>query len=463
MATITITSGSWAVDATLTIGVGVPGTDGVGVPVGGVTGQVLAKASATNYDTEWVNVDDVAAVWGQISGTITDQGDLITYVADQLAGGTAVAKNLEIEVRNQTGATLDAGAIVYISGATGNKATVSKAIATGDATSAQTLGFVKEAITNNATGKVVVRGTIENLDTSALAEGQQLYLSGTTAGTWQTTKPTAPVHLVYVGIVTRSHPTLGTIEVAIQNGAEIGELHDVAITSPVNGQVLKYDSATDLWINGAITSFGAVTFSGKISTTTGSTAPINFNPATTPTTQVAGDVWMGTNTLFIRGSDNVNRGLATVASTQTFTQPQTIQVANANPSLTLTQSGAGGGIRINNTGAGACIVVDDGSPVPDTTAFIVTNSGRVGIGRAPGGQGSISYDLDVGDTTGAAQDGTVLAKTYFVSDGGGLYFNEQSAGYGTTNFTIIGFDNSNNLLIFRINGTEYAIGVSSYP
>lgn len=34
---------------------GATGAAGVGVPSGGTTGQVLAKSSATNYDTEWVN------------------------------------------------------------------------------------------------------------------------------------------------------------------------------------------------------------------------------------------------------------------------------------------------------------------------------------------------------------------------------------------------------------------------
>lgn len=33
---------------------GADGADGVGVPAGGTTGQVLAKASGTDYDTEWV-------------------------------------------------------------------------------------------------------------------------------------------------------------------------------------------------------------------------------------------------------------------------------------------------------------------------------------------------------------------------------------------------------------------------
>jgi len=53
---------------------GVPGAPGVGVPVGGTTGQVLAKNSATNYDTEWVDVSGGA--WGTITGTLSNQTDL---------------------------------------------------------------------------------------------------------------------------------------------------------------------------------------------------------------------------------------------------------------------------------------------------------------------------------------------------------------------------------------------------
>ena len=173
------------------------------------------------------------------------------FVQAGLLGGTANARNLEVEVRNQSGSTIPAGSIVYISGATGNLPLVTLAQANNDANSAQTMGFTKTAIANNGTGYVIVRGVIENINTSALTEGVQLYLSPTTAGTWTTTKPVAPQHLVYVGIVIRSHPTLGTILVAVQNGYELDELHDVLIASPLNNQVLTYESATGLWKNKA--------------------------------------------------------------------------------------------------------------------------------------------------------------------------------------------------------------------
>jgi hypothetical protein len=188
------------------------------------------------------------------------------FVQAGLAGGTAVARNLEVEVRNQSGSTIPAGSIVYISGATGNKPLITLAQANNDTNSAQTIGFVKTAIANNGTGYVIVRGELENINTSALTEGVQLYLSPTTAGTWTTTKPSAPQHLVYVGIVIRSHPTLGTILVAVQNGYELGEIHDVALGTLANNDLLAYESSTDLWKNKTYSALGLLTSSTAAST-----------------------------------------------------------------------------------------------------------------------------------------------------------------------------------------------------
>ena len=104
-------------------------------------------------------------------------------------------------------------------------------------------------IANNANGFVVATGDLIGLDTSGITEGTQLYLSSTVAGEYTTTKQVAPAHLVYVGIVTRSHPTQGQIEVKIQNGYELDELHDVLISGQTDGQVLQFEGASGLWKN----------------------------------------------------------------------------------------------------------------------------------------------------------------------------------------------------------------------
>ena len=156
------------------------------------------------------------------------------------------------EVKNMTGATLTKGTVVFISGANGNKALVTKALATTDALSSRTFGLLQSNISNNGLGYCVIIGDLSGLDTSAFTEGDQLYLSGVTAGTYTNTKILAPTHLVYVGKVTRSHPTQGQIEVGIQNGYELEEIHDVQIATPLNNQVLTYETSTDLWKNKSI-------------------------------------------------------------------------------------------------------------------------------------------------------------------------------------------------------------------
>ncbi|NBX51885.1 hypothetical protein EBT25_18585 [bacterium] len=179
---------------------------------------------------------------GTISQYIRGNGTLATFPTT-----TNEALTLIREVYNNSGATLTKGTVVYISGGQGNLPTVTKAIANGDPTSAQTFGIVQSNITNMNNGYVVVAGGINDLDTQAYPDGTALYLSPTTAGAFTSTKPYAPYHMVYLGVVVRSHPTQGVIEVKIQNGYELDELHNVAAQSPDDGMILQYVASTSLW------------------------------------------------------------------------------------------------------------------------------------------------------------------------------------------------------------------------
>lgn len=184
--------------------------------------------------------------------TVTSTDGSVTIVPSSTSVDLSVATagsttNVLALVRNTTGATLTKGTAVYISGAVGQNPTVSKALATSDATSAQTLGLMTADLANNSNGYVTVIGLITNMDTSAYTDGQQLYLSPTTAGGLTATKPYAPNHLVYVAVVEHAHPTQGRLFVKVQNGYELDELHDVAAQSPTNGQTIVYNSSTGLW------------------------------------------------------------------------------------------------------------------------------------------------------------------------------------------------------------------------
>jgi hypothetical protein len=208
----------------------------------GITESVAALSITGSPVTTSGNINIGFA--GSPTQYVAGDGSLVTFPTI-----VTQAQNLVAEVYNNTGATLTKGTIVYINGGQGNLPTVTKAIATSDPTSAQTFGFINVDLTNNNNGYVTIIGRLENIDTQAFANGTQLYLSGTTAGTYTSTKPQAPIHLVYVAIVVRSHPTQGVLEVKIQNGVEINEIHDVQITSIANGNILQYSSADSLWHN----------------------------------------------------------------------------------------------------------------------------------------------------------------------------------------------------------------------
>lgn len=260
------------------------------LPATGETGKIYVTLD-NNKIYRWsgslyIEIAANNSVWGSITGTLSSQtdlqnalnakfnnptGDTTQYIAGDgslitfpVAGQ---AGTLVRQVRNTTGSTLTKGTIVYINGANGNKPTIAKAIATGDSTSAQTFGMLQADLANNSNGYVVCVGDIVGLDTSALTEGAQLYLSSTTAGAYTTTKQLAPAHLVYIGVVTRSHPTQGQIEVKIQNGYELDEIHDVAISSVANNQVLVYESATSLWKNKSISTVLGYTPQAQLSGT----------------------------------------------------------------------------------------------------------------------------------------------------------------------------------------------------
>jgi len=232
------------------------------------------------------------------------------------------AQNLVTEVYNSTGATLTKGTVVYINGGQGNLPTVTKALASGDSTSAQTYGIVQADITNMNNGYVVVAGRLADIDTQAFSVGTQLYLSSTTAGAYTSTKQYAPAHLVYIGIIVRSHPTQGIIEVKIQNGYELDELHNVAAQSPSNGDILQYVSSTSLWTKVAGTTSNIAEGSNLYYTDARSRAALSFTAGS--------------------GAYNSTTGVITIPT-------NTNQLTNGANYITLASLSAGAGISYNNT------------------------------------------------------------------------------------------------------------------
>lgn len=147
---------------------------------------------------------------------------------------------------------LPIGTVVYIGGATGNRPYVLKADADLEASSSKTFGLLAESIGPNADGLCCVEGVLTGLDlrtSNGWADGDKLWLSQT-AGEFTKTVPAEPAHAVFIGTISRAHPTLGTVIVQIQNGYELNELHGVLLDDPpADGDVLTYETSSGLWKN----------------------------------------------------------------------------------------------------------------------------------------------------------------------------------------------------------------------
>jgi len=186
-----------------------------------------------------------------LTATYDDVGNQVILTG---VGGTA--NKISQEVVNNTGSTIYKGQVVSAAGAVGASGQLRVVLSSNSAesTSSKTFGIMEDTVVDGAIGTVVTEGLIEGIDTSSAQPGDPVWL-GSTPGSviyGLANKPSAPNHLVFVGIVTRAQALTGSIFVKVQNGFEIDELHDVSIVNKQNNQVIRYNSTTGLWTNQTI-------------------------------------------------------------------------------------------------------------------------------------------------------------------------------------------------------------------
>jgi hypothetical protein len=185
------------------------------------------------------NVDTAKMRWDSERGTV------VLGMYDQVPNELGF-KNFWL-VKNQTGSTITKGSIVYANGTVGasGRITIDKFIADGSIDAKYLLGITAHDLSNGEDGYVISFGKIRKVNTDTFAAGAILYPSPTVAGVWTDVEPVAPNIDMPIGFCINSHVNNGTIAIRVASGYNLSELHDVAITSPVDKSSLYYSGG--LW------------------------------------------------------------------------------------------------------------------------------------------------------------------------------------------------------------------------
>jgi hypothetical protein len=209
--------------------------------VGGAGGTTIDTTSLSNRINTKLSISDSATYYTKFR---SDTSRTNIYNAIEAVGDTASV--VKATVHNAEGTTLTKGTVVYLFGATGNVASVKRAYNTSDTFSSKTFAIVRDDIGVGQNGIVITQGVVDKLNLGSFTEGDIVWLDSI-PGQFTKTKPVAPYHQVFVGVVERANNGNGQLFVKVQNGYELGELHNVSVNGQADNDVLYYQSSTKLW------------------------------------------------------------------------------------------------------------------------------------------------------------------------------------------------------------------------
>ena len=382
---------------------------------------------------------------------------------------------LTASVVNAESVPITRGQVVYLFSATGFRPSVKLANNSADATSAKTFGVVSDdSIAANGIGTVTCVGVVDKLALGAYNDGDTVYLSDT-AGTITTTKPYAPNHLVYVGIIERANNGNGELYVKIQNGYELDEIHDVQITSaPLAGALLMRDATNSLWKANRLTGTAnqvTVTNADTAVTLSLPTTIANVNSVTAQT---------ATNLTLTGGNTGASLVLGSGSGAASFNRSITVSLTpSGNPELIL--SSTTGTPIVSLFGTGPTAAVDPfvafstaGNLRFGTATGIggagasekvrVTNTGNLLIGTTTDMSGSGGLKVAgttaaSSTTTGALQVGSNVGLSG--NAGGASYFGGDITGTSSSNITGGRFTSINSNSYIEQNGTDFLYATAS--
>jgi hypothetical protein len=338
---------------------GSQGIPGVGVPVGGTAGQVLAKVDGVDYNTEWVD---------------QSAPDFISSVSSPLA---VTSGNLTINLAGYATETF-----VTSQGYITSSALSPYLLSSTAASTYQTIaGMAGYAQLSGATftGNVFAPTPSPGTDSTQIA---------TTA--WVKGFDYAPTNSpTLTGNPKSETPNLADNDTSIATTAFVkgqGYITSSALTGyATESFVTSQGYITSSALSGYALLSGA-TFTGKVTfTTVGGVAGLNVGVGGTDVgSNTPGDLWIAPSGSGLNYRDGLGawRILAARNLSNTFTAPQIVSTPAGTTNAAL---------RVTQLGTGNALVVED-STSPDATAFVVDQHGKVGIGVAPDASAALKVD-----------------------------------------------------------------------
>jgi hypothetical protein len=338
-----------------------------------------------------------------------------------------------IPITNNTGATIEKGQVIYVSGSSGGSHRGTVSLLSNTNRTASIIGVCLHQITNGNSGYAIKKGLIKNVSLTSVqvtgdptwAVGDTLYV-GTTAGKMSKVPPAAGNRAAKIGIVLHLPGSNVSFGVNVDRGYDLSELHDVCATPSNNGDILVWNTAgTGYYTTGTINNItGTLSVSkggtGKTSfaatqlifgNTLDQDASLTFTKATTTfsSTNVCAVV-VGATTITEGGTSLTSKYL-TQANAATTYQPTSTRLHE------LTGVTADGLLRFNGSN-----YVSQPTATYETTAYSRNTFETTGYARST--YETTGYSRNTFETTGYSRN------------------NFETTGYSRTNFETTGYSRS---------------------
>jgi hypothetical protein len=265
-------------------------------------------------------------------------------------------------------ATFTKGTVVRINGGTGANATFVTASWENDTNSADTLGLLMNSGVTNDFAYIIINGYLTDINTAGYTPGQTLYLSS--SGNYTNVVPLYPNHEVRLGQVVRAHATVGSVFVRVQNGYELGELHDVYTGSLSPGDLLVYENTVNTqWTNKKQLT-GSYGLTGSLTASVGLSGALGLFPVLT------GSNVSGTTAQFTTVSGSAISGalIGTLNTISVINAGSNLTASNVGSIRTLALTSSVAGLTSLSSATGSFTILS-GSTTTGSTALFTTVTG----------------------------------------------------------------------------------------